>query len=72
MTPCSPLHYLCRCVDRDEHHVRPLDFFIDIRREEQVSAPAFLDHLQQPRLVDGQVIGIPRVDLKDGQGRRSV
>lgn len=50
-------------VDRDENHVRTFDFRVDVGGEEQVSPAAFLHHIQQPRLVDGQIVRVPRVDL---------
>lgn len=66
----SPAH-LGRRVDGDEDHVGALDLRVDVRREEEVPAAALLDHLQQSRLVDGEVVGIPGINLpvSGGAGR---
>lgn len=57
--------YLGGCVHRYEHHVRPLDLIIDVGGKEQVAPTTLLDHVQQPGLVDGQVVGVPRIDLEN-------
>ena len=50
-------------IDGDEDHVGALDLCVDVRRKEQIAAAAGLDHFQQAGFIDGQVIGIPSVDL---------
>lgn len=55
--------YLGGRVDGDEDHVGALDLRVDVGREEEVPAPALLDHLQQTGLVDGEIVGVPCIDL---------
>lgn len=63
--------YLSGGVDRDEDHVGALDLSIDVRRKKQVAAAALLHHVQQPGLVNGQIIRVPRVDLATGGAKHT-
>lgn len=69
LLPFSLLHCCCCCthlgwrVDGDEDHVGALDLCVDVGGEKEVAPAALLDDLQQSRLVDGQVISVPRIDL---------
>lgn len=57
--------HLSWCVDGDEHHVRSLDLIVDVGGKEQVAPTTLLDNVQQPGLVDGKVVGVPRIDLEN-------
>ena len=50
-------------VDTDEDNVGTLDLVGQVGREEEVLVAAALHDLQEARLVDGQVIGVPSINL---------
>lgn len=60
--------YLGGRVDGDEDHVGALDLRVDVGREEEVPASALLHHLQQARLVDGEIVSVPCIDLSRRKG----
>jgi hypothetical protein len=63
---CStpPLHAAGSALDYaqapDENHVGLATVLLCVRGEEEVAATALLDHLVQPRLIDRQVVAVPR------------
>lgn len=61
---CHYYEYLSGCVDRYEDHVGAPDLPVDVRGKKQVASAALLDNVQEPGLVDGQIIGIPCIDLR--------
>src|SRR6056297_1313429 len=58
-------------VNRDKNQVRGSNLCVDVDGEEEVLAPRLLDHLLQARLVDGEVLRIPRVNLGSGNVHHS-
>ena len=58
---------LGRGVDGDEYDVGLDDLGVDVGGKEQVAAAALLDDLGKARLVDGQIVAVPGIDLFLGQ-----
>mmetsp|Transcript_28052 Transcript_28052/g.41712 ORF Transcript_28052/g.41712 Transcript_28052/m.41712 type:complete len:237 (-) Transcript_28052:45-755(-) len=50
-------------VHRDEDDVALLDVGVDVRREEEVPPSRLLHNFQEARLVDGEVICVPSINL---------
>lgn len=57
---------LCGCVDGDEDDVGRGDLCINVIGEEEVLAPGLHHHLLQARLIDGELVRVPGLDLLHG------
>lgn len=57
---------LCGRVDGDEDDVGRGDLRVNVIGEEEVLAPGLHHHFLQARLVDGELVGVPGLDLLHG------
>jgi hypothetical protein len=57
---------LCGRVDGDEDDVGRGDLSVNVIGEEEVLAPGLHHHLLQARLVDGELVRVPGLDLLHG------